>query len=211
MKPCAKAGLLVAAALLAASLAACTTPPESTAPQNTPAPTAAPTQAPAPTAAPTPDDRLSDAMRTALDGCVAYGADSAGGSLKAQYAAVTLTDALLVEGSPSETAFVAWHLALTAEQQELWVLNWPGIRDNVQKVIDDPEAATEEFNTNGVQADYTGTDLTTLPASLAELDALSAAHTGTAPQAPGGTADAGGQNGTPADGAGAPQNTQPVK
>ena len=188
MKLCAKAGLLAAAALLALGLAGCEMPPESTAPQNTPAPTAAPTGTPAPTAAPTPDDRLSDTMRTALDGCVAYGADSAGGSLKAQYAAVTLTDALLLEGPPSEAAFAAWHLALTVEQQELWVLNWPGIRDNVQKVIDDPEAATEEFNTNGVEADYTGADLTTLPASLAEMDEVSAAHTGTEPQTPGGPA-----------------------
>lgn len=140
------------------------------------APQSAPADAvPETTATPESAPLCTDAGLTlALDGCLAYEADSAGGSLKTAIAADGLVRCLACYGGSEAdltACAVRWHDGLDAEEQALLALNWPGVRGTARSITDGDEAVQGLLADAGVDADYTGVDL---PAAADGMDALDA-------------------------------------
>lgn len=143
---------------------------EAAAPQSAPADTV-----PETTATPESAPLCTDAGLTlALDGCLAYEADSAGGSLKTAIAADGLVRCLACYGGSEAdltACAVRWHDGLDAEDQALLALNWPGVRGTARSITDGDEAVQGLLADAGVDGDYTGVDL---PAAADGMDALDA-------------------------------------
>lgn len=143
---------------------------EAAAPQSAPADTV-----PETTATPESAPLCTDAGLTlALDGCLAYEADSAGGSLKTAIAADGLVRCLACYGGSEAdltACAVSWHDGLDAEEQALLALNWPGVRGTARSITDGDEAVQGLLADAGVDGDYTGVDL---PAAADGMDALDA-------------------------------------
>ena len=140
------------------------------------APQSAPADAvPETTATPESAPLCTDAGLTlALDGCLAYEADSAGGSLKTAIAADGLVRCLACYGGSEAdltACAVRWHDGLDAEEQALLALNWPGVRGTARSITDGDEAVQGLLADAGVDGDYTGVDL---PAAADGMDALDA-------------------------------------
>ena len=140
------------------------------------APQSAPADAvPETTATPESAPHCADAGLTlALDGCLAYEADSAGGSLKTAIAADGLVRCLACYGGSEAdltACAVRWHDGLDAEEQALLALNWPGVRGTARSITDSDEAVQGLLADAGVDGDYTGVDL---PAAADGMDALDA-------------------------------------
>ena len=140
------------------------------------APQSAPADAvPETTATPVSAPLCTDAGLTlALDGCLAYEADSAGGSLKTAIAADGLVRCLACYGGSEAdltACAVRWHDGLDAEDQALLALNWPGVRGTARSITDSDEAVQGLLADAGVDGDYTGVDL---PAAADGMDALDA-------------------------------------
>lgn len=140
------------------------------------APQSAPADAvPETTATPESAPLCTDAGLTlALDGCLAYEADSAGGSLKTAIAADGLVRCLACYGGSEAdltACAVRWHDGLDAEEQALLALNWPGVRGTARSITDGDEAVQGLLADAGVDTDYTGVDL---PAAADGMDALDA-------------------------------------
>ena len=113
-------------------------------------------------------------LTLALDGCLAYEADSAGGSLKTAIAADGLVRCLACYGGSEAdltACAVRWHDGLDAEEQALLALNWPGVRGTARSITDGDEAVQGLLADAGVDGDYTGVDL---PAAADGMDALDA-------------------------------------
>ena len=143
---------------------------EAASPQSAPADTV-----PETTATPESAPLCTDAGLTlALDGCLAYEADSAGGSLKTAIAADGLVRCLACYGGSEAdltACAVSWHDGLDAEEQALLALNWPGVRGTARSITDGDEAVQGLLADAGVDGDYTGVDL---PAAADGMDALDA-------------------------------------
>lgn len=143
---------------------------EAAAPQSAPADTVPETTATPESAPPCTDAGLT----LALDGCLAYEADSAGGSLKTAIAADGLVRCLACYGGSEAdltACAVRWHDGLDAEEQALLALNWPGVRGTTRSITDGDEAVQGLLADAGVDGDYTGVDL---PAAADGMDALDA-------------------------------------
>lgn len=143
---------------------------EAAAPQSAPADTVPETTATPESAPPCTDAGLT----LALDDCLAYEADSAGGSLKTAIAADGLVRCLACYGGSEAdltACAVRWHDGLDAEEQALLALNWPGVRGTARSITDGDEAVQGLLADAGVDGDYTGVDL---PAAADGMDALDA-------------------------------------
>lgn len=143
---------------------------EAAAPQSAPADAVPETTATPESAPPCTDAGLT----LALDGCLAYEADSAGGSLKTAIAADGLVRCLACYGGSEAdltACAVRWHDGLDAEDQALLALNWPGVRGTARSITDSDEAVQGLLADAGVDGDYTGVDL---PAAADGMDALDA-------------------------------------
>ena len=144
---------------------------EAAAPQSAPADAVPETTTATPETAPPCADA---GLALALDGCLAYEADSAGGSLKTAIAADGLVRCLACYGGSEAdltACAVRWHDGLDAEEQALLALNWPGVRGIARSITDGDEAVQGLLADAGVDGDYTGVDL---PAAADGMDALDA-------------------------------------
>lgn len=143
---------------------------EAAAPQSAPADTV-----PETTATPESAPLCTDAGLTlALDGCLAYEVDSAGGSLKTAIAADGLVRCLACYGGSEAdltACAVRWYDGLDAEERALLALNWPGVCGTARSITDSDEAVQGLLADAGVDGDYTGVDL---PAAADGMDALDA-------------------------------------
>lgn len=174
--------LLLCAALCAALLAGCMRGGTAT---PGPSPSASPAS---PTASPTPQTAESAAtgesaghtaagLARVLDGCLAFAADTAGGSLKAATAAGDLVRYTAQYGRAEtfEADAKAWYTALDADQKAQLALNWPGIRDTARGIAAGSEQAAAQLADAGVSADFTGVDLAAASAAIDRLDSVFAA------------------------------------
>lgn len=176
------AALVLSAAFCAAVFAGCTRRDASSVASPAPSPSPAASASPAPTA--TPEDSTPEAaagytaagLQTALEGCLAYGAGSAGTSLKAAIAASGLVryTAQYGKGHTQEIRddAGAWYDAMDQDKKDQLQENWPGIFDTAKAITDDPEQAKGLLESAGVMTDFTGVDLETAAACMAELDAV---------------------------------------
>lgn len=127
--------------------------------------------APAPGTAPDPTT-APQTLAAVLDGCIAFEADSAGGSLKTAVAASGLVVFLAGDGPdadlPGETQ--AWQQALTAGEQQTLDANWPGVYRCAQDLCADPAAQQDLLDTAGVTTDFAALDLTDVPQELDTID-----------------------------------------
>lgn len=121
-------------------------------------------QTPAPTAAP-------QTLAVVLDGCIAFEADSAGGSLKTAVAASGLV-VFLAETPPADLPgeTQAWQQELTAAEQQTLDANWPGVYRCAQELCADPAAQQDLLDTAGVTTDFTALDLAGVPQQLDTID-----------------------------------------
>ena len=170
--------LILSAALCAALLAGCMRGGSSSA---APTPSASPaaTAAPAPSATPETATGESSAgytaagLQTALESCLAYGAGSAGASLKAAIAAGDLVRYTAQYGKGNAETIAAdaqaWYDRLDAGKQAQLQENWPAIRDTARAITDDPEQARGLLESAGVRTDFSSVDLETAAASLTAL------------------------------------------
>ena len=166
------------AAALCLSLCACMAAGSSSVPasssevvESTAAPTAAPTENPSASAA--PDASLSVSLTEALNGTVAFAADTAGGSLKTAQASAALVQVLSAEGVPAGLTEGAadWKATLTAEQLTLLSLNWQGVSQLSRDIAADPASQQGLLDTAGVETDFTTLDLSGISAAMDSLDA----------------------------------------
>lgn len=133
--------------------------------------TAAPTANPSASAA--PDTALSVSLTEALNGTVAFAADTAGGSLKTAQASAALVQVLAAEGAPAGLTEGAadWKATLTAEQLTLLSLNWQGVSQLSRDIAADPASQQGLLETAGVETDFTAMDLSGISAAMDSLDA----------------------------------------
>ena len=158
--------LVLGAALLAGCASA---PADSLAPSAAQSAVQSETAQTAATPAPTADTR---AEQTAvLDGFVAFGADTAGGSLKTAQTAAKLVEYLSVSDLEVDV-MTDWRAGLTDDQQAMLDLNWPGILAEAQAICDDPAAQADELSAAGVETDFAGMELAEVPGKLAEVDGV---------------------------------------
>lgn len=106
-----------------------------------------------------------------LDQFVAFGADTAGGSLKTARAAAVLVEYLSASDFGDGTAD-AWRAGLSGDAQERLALNWPGILAEAQAICADPAAQADELASAGVETDFPGMELGGVPDKLTALDAV---------------------------------------
>ena len=166
------------AAALCLSLCACMASGASSVPASssevvepTAAPTAAPTENPSASAA--PDTTLSVSLTEALNGTVAFAADTAGGSLKTAQASAALVQVLAAEGVPAglTEGAAGWKATLTADQLTLLSLNWQGVSQLSRDIAADPASQQGLLETAGVETDFTAMDLSGISAAMDSLDA----------------------------------------
>ena len=133
--------------------------------------TAAPTENPSASAV--PDTTLSVSLTEALNGTVAFAADTAGGSLKTAQASAALVQVLAAEGVPAGLTEGAadWKATLTAEQLTLLSLNWQGVSQLSRDIAADPASQQGLLDTAGVETDFTAMDLSGISAAMDSLDA----------------------------------------
>lgn len=106
-----------------------------------------------------------------LDGLVDFGADTAGCSLKTARAAAALVEYLSASEFEDGTANT-WRAGLSGDAQERLALNWPGILAEAQAICADPAACADELASAGVETDFPGMELGSVPDKLTALDAV---------------------------------------
>ncbi len=152
-----------------------------TAPQATaaPAPEVTPEVTPAPTPADTPqpaDGYTTAGLDQVLNGCIVYGAGSAGTSLKAGIAANGLVRYLAgcstARAEEIRTDAAAWYKGLDADGRERIDANWPGILGTARMITGGSEEVAGLLESAGVDTDFTGVDLAAADSLLDELDAV---------------------------------------
>lgn len=176
---------LICGLLCGLLLAGCTAPPPSAAATRPPAATEQPGAEPA--AAATPEQALTEALgavktrrlTVALNRCIAFEMDSAGGSLKTAVAAsemvVYLAGDFVPEDLDGETR--AWQAGLSGEDQATLDANWPAVYRCARQICEDPAAQQDLLDSAGVTTDFTAMDLTGVPE---DLDTINRALTETA-------------------------------
>lgn len=164
--------ILTALTLSAALLAGCSaggSAKTSAAPSTTPsaAVTTAPeTQTPSPAATATPAASYSkDDLKAALDGCVSYEADSAGGSLKAASAAAALVTFSAQNASQDNLDAISadlndWYSGLTDTEKTQLKANWSDLYTDAQNLVADPAGQADLLSDAGVTTDFSKMDLT---------------------------------------------------
>ena len=111
------------------------------------------------------------AQKEVLDGFVSYGADTAGGSLKSARAAAALVVYLRDDDITADTA-ADWRTGLSAEQEALLELNWPGILANAKAICEDPAGQADLLASAGVDTDFAAMELGDVPGKLNVLDGV---------------------------------------
>lgn len=170
------------AAALCLSLCACMASGSSSVPASssevvepTASPTTPPSAAPSatPSASAVPGASLSVSLTEALNGAVAFAADTAGGSLKTAQASAALVQVLAAEGVPAglTEGAAGWKATLTAEQRTLLSLNWQGVSQLSRDIAADPASQQGLLDTAGVETDFTAMDLSGISAAMDSLDA----------------------------------------
>lgn len=133
----------------------------------------------------TPEQAVSEALgavktrrlTVALNGCIAYEVDSAGGSLKTAIAAAGMVEYLAGDFVPQDLAgeTLTWQAALSEEDSATMDANWPGVYRCAQDICADPASQRELLNDAGVTTDFSTMDLTEV---AAQLDAMNEVLTG---------------------------------
>ncbi|MGN0975067.1 MAG: hypothetical protein ACI4OL_03635 [Gemmiger sp.] len=116
-------------------------------------------------------------LRDALDATISYGADTAGGSLKAVIAAAGLVEFFATQCGPEDAVSLVtdtadWYGELTDDQRATLALNWPVIYDEVVLLVEDPASQTEILSEAGVTTDFTRLDMVAPAEILVALNAL---------------------------------------
>lgn len=116
-------------------------------------------------------------LTAALNGCIAYEVDSAGGSLKTAIAAAGMVEYLAGDFVPRDLAgeTLTWQAALHEEDRATMDANWPGVYRCAQEICADPASQRELLDDAGVTTDFSAMDLTEVPA---QLDTMNTALTG---------------------------------
>ena len=65
-----------------------------------------------------------------------------------------------------------WRAGLSGDAQERLALNWPGILAEAQAICADPAACADELASAGVETDFPGMELGSVPDKLTALDAV---------------------------------------
>lgn len=176
--------LLLSAALCAAMLSGCLREDAAPAASPSPTPAASPAATATPAASETAPGTAEDAaagytaagLERVLDGCIAFGAGSAGTSLKEAIAANDLIRYTAQYGAGNAEAVrtdaQAWYGALDGDKKAQMAENWPGIRDTARAILDDPEASAGLLESAGVSTDFAGVDMETAGACLDVLDSV---------------------------------------
>lgn len=120
-----------------------------------------------------PDSTLPSAVIETLNASVAYGSDTAGGSLKTAQVSAALVQVLAENGVPANLTEGAnsWKATLTAEQLSLLSLNWESISQVSRDIAADPASQKDYLESAGVETDFTALDLTGISAAMDSLDA----------------------------------------
>ena len=154
-------------ALCAALLAGCGSVPAASAP-------AAESTATAESAAAQAQDPAQDtkaAQIAVLDQFVAFGADTAGGSLKTTMAAASLVE-YLSAGEIEADTMNEWLAGLTDDERELLALNWPGILSAAEAISSDPSGQADALASAGVETDFAAMTLTDVPDKLVNVNTV---------------------------------------
>ena len=109
------------------------------------------------------------AQTDVLDQFVAFGADTAGGSLKTAKAAAVLVEYLSVSDLEVDV-MTDWRAGLTDDQRELLDLNWPGILSEAQAIAADPAGQADELASAGVETDFGSMELGGVPDKLVTVN-----------------------------------------
>lgn len=165
--------------LAALLLAGCAASPAAT-PETAVTPESALSGTALPAGTPTPETATAETAASAagafkvqqltvvLNGCIAYEADSAGGSLKTALAAadlvVYLTGDFVPDDLPGETQL--WQEALSTDDQATMDANWPRVYRCAQDICADPAAQQGLLDDAGVTTDFSAMDLTEVPDQL---------------------------------------------
>lgn len=176
-------GKILCIVLCGLLLGGCAAGPVATPETATPATAQTETQATPESA--TPEQAVTEALgavktrrlTVALNGCIAFEADSAGGSLKTAVAAADMVEYLAGDFVPQDLAgeTTAWQAALSEEDSATMDANWPGVYRCAQDICTDLSSQQELLDTAGVTTDFAAMDLTEVPA---RLDAMNTALTG---------------------------------
>ena len=126
---------------------------------------------PAPTEASLPAADTKAEQTAVLDQFVAFGADTAGGSLKTTKAAAALVEYLSYADLETDV-LTDWRAGLSDDEQAMLELNWPGILAEAQAICSDPAAQADQLATAGVETDFPGMVLTAVPDKLAAVDTV---------------------------------------
>lgn len=118
----------------------------------------------------TPADTKAE-QTAVLDGFVAFGADTAGGSLKTAQAAAKLVE-YLSHADLEVDVMADWRAGLTDDQQAMLDLNWPEILAEAQAICSDPAAQADELASAGVETDFSGMELTEVPDKLVTVNTV---------------------------------------
>lgn len=154
-------------ALCAALLAGCGSVPAVSAP-------AAESTATVESAAAQAQDPAQDtkaAQIAVLDQFVAFGADTAGGSLKTTMAAASLVE-YLSAGEIEADTMNEWLAGLTDDERELLALNWPGILSAAEAISSDPSGQADALASAGVETDFAAMTLTDVPDKLVNVNTV---------------------------------------
>lgn len=167
-------GKILCIVLCGLLLGGCAAGPVATPETATPATAQTETQATPESA--TPEQAVSEALgavktrrlTVALNGCIAYEVDSAGGSLKTAIAAAGMVEYLAGDFVPQDLAgeTLTWQAALSEEDSATMDANWPGVYRCAQDICADPASQRELLNDAGVTTDFSTMDLTDVPAQL---------------------------------------------
>lgn len=128
----------------------------------------------------TPEQAVSEALgavktrrlTVALNGCIAYEVDSAGGSLKTAIAAAGMVEYLAGDFVPQDLAgeTLTWQAALSEEDSATMDANWPGVYRCAQDICADPAAQQGLLDDAGVTTDFSTMDLTDVPEQLDDMN-----------------------------------------
>ena len=106
-----------------------------------------------------------------LDQFVAFGADTAGGSLKTTMAAASLVE-YLSAGEIEADTMNEWLAGLTDDESELLALNWPGILSAAEAISSDPSGQADALASAGVETDFAAMTLTDVPDKLVNVNTV---------------------------------------
>ena len=106
-----------------------------------------------------------------LDQFVAFGADTAGGSLKTTMAAASLVE-YLSAGEIEVDTMNEWLAGLTDDESELLALNWPGILSAAEAISSDPSGQADALASAGVETDFAAMTLTDVPDKLVNVNTV---------------------------------------